>query len=756
MSTTDNLFQIDHRLKALESRLSDTGYAMNSIVQSEVSKNFQILESDKSLFGMYTALCINTIDPWKQNRVRYFSPLLHNVDTPADALPFAFPVSSMGGFDDSGLNWVPPAGSTLCLMFMNGNRHSAYYIGTAWHRDRGPDGEHIFEYPIEEYQDNHEGHRKGYLVGPNDGSQVFPPWNTESYNGNDIDSLADFDDDPEAQQKITYPNIYGFKTPQKHSVKMVDGNYKCNHRWKRMEFFSSCGNYMIFKDDHIHNAGQWANQDNSHRTIFSAEELGIEATCAGLGGDAVDICNDEGGFPLEDMECAAAGGGGGGGGGILSGIAGALGLGSAAAGASGSGGGETSNSSITDGHPSVGDDNGQNYENIDYNLGTNKGYNPYFKHSQECRPIDGPKTPQNNKVMLPQTGIQFLSISGHTFGMDDSVEEPSGVPEWERSKDPFDFGCSDKYLGKTFWISATGHKIVMSDVENEESKLRGVDNYIRLLSATGNKIELNDHTVGQADAPGCPPNTAGEKRGISMQTTSNHVFEMIDNLNEQCGEARKEGGTPNNKAKKAFVKIRTGYGLEMAFNDYDRENDKEGSQEKTINQYIQIFCPHTDNKERGPHIMRFQEKEDGPGQVYLKVGGDYICQTYDQHVTTVGDIEKNPSNRILNVSQHNLVETEEVHFHKAKVHVIQAEEVGLFLAGSGDCKPSGEAFDAASAAGAEFDDCGPCAWPVLCLTPKGITISDRVFVSASAEAQCAHILSLLPFHSCDSDKIETC
>jgi hypothetical protein len=50
-------------------------------------------------------------------------------------------------------------------------------------------------------------------------------------------------------------------------------------------------------------------------------------------------------------------------------------------------------------------------------------------------------------------------------------------------------------------------------------------------------------------------------------------------------------------------------------------------------------------------------------------------------VTTVGDIEKNPSNRILNVSQHNLVETEEVHFHKAKVHVIQAEEVGLFLAG---------------------------------------------------------------------------
>jgi hypothetical protein len=565
MSITNNLYQLDHRLKSIESRLGDTGYAMKSIVQSEITKSFQILPQNTTLFGMHTAMCIDTIDPWKQNRVRYFSPLLHLVDTPVDALPFAFPVSSMGGFDDCGLNWVPPAGSTLCMMFLNGNRHSAYYLGTAWNRDRGPDGENSFGYPIKEYQDIHQDHRDGYLVGPNDGSQVFPPWNTESYNGNDIDSIEDFDDDPEAQQKITYPNIYGFKTPQKHSVKMVDGNYKCNHRWKRMEFFSSCGNYMIFKDDHIHNSGQWTNQANVDGKF-----------CDGIGGGPVDICNDEDGIPLEDLECE----------------------------------GMTSNSSIDDvgfqGHPSVGDDNGTNYEGVDYNLGTNSGFNPYFKHSQECRPINGPKTPQNNKVMLPQTGIQFLSISGHTFGMDDSVEEPSGVPEWERATEPFDFGCNDKYLGKTFWISATGHKIIMSDVENEESKLRGKDNYIRLLTATGNKIELNDHTVGQADCPGCPPNTAGEKRGISMQTTSNHVFEMIDNLNEQCGECRKEGGTPNNKAKKAFVKIRTGYGLEMAFNDFDRENDKEGSQEKTINQYIQIFCPHTDNKERGPHIMRFQ------------------------------------------------------------------------------------------------------------------------------------------------------
>ena len=42
-------------------------------------------------------------------------------------------------------------------------------------------------------------------------------------------------------------------------LKMVDGNAKCNRRWKRMELQSGCGNWMIFKDDHLHYGGQWTN-----------------------------------------------------------------------------------------------------------------------------------------------------------------------------------------------------------------------------------------------------------------------------------------------------------------------------------------------------------------------------------------------------------------------------------------------------------------------------------------------------------------
>ena len=52
------------------------------------------------------------------------------------------------------------------------------------------------------------------------------------------------------------------------------------------------------------------------------------------------------------------------------------------------------------------------------------------------------------------------------------------------------------------------------------------------------------------------------------------------------------------------------------------------------------------------------------------------------------------------------------------------------------------------------EGCQACIWPVLCLSPKGITISDLVYVSASPDARCADIMQLLPFHSCE--KFEGC
>lgn len=731
----DDFDKLERRLKAMENKLGGAAAEMKAIVHGELVASGRVVEQAEMQFGMYTALCIETIDIWKQNRIRWFSPLFHNQRMTVKKLPWANAVSSLGGFDDCGVTWVPPAGSTVCIMFENGNRASPYYIGTTWHRNRGADGQHNWGFNIEEYYKIWEGKRNGYLVGPNDGSQVFPPWNTENYHGYDLSSLVDFANDPNAQKLITYPNIFGFKTPEKHMIKMVDGDPKCNRKWKRFEIMSSCGNWIMMKDDHLHYAGQWANpqcgqgvkpgdtacpegtSDQSEidvlRPGFSVEGLsthqhGQEQVLQNADSQAEANATDvtpKFAKKKEDTECQ----------------------------------GKKSNSKIIGGHPRTPGEAGhpaQNGRPITKYPTSQVGDNPFFKHTQECRPYRGAGTPQNNICDLPQTGIQIMSISGHTMVFDDSVEEPSGDPTWDRE---FDFGCNDHYVGRIYIKSATGHVFEMSDVESppgdDGAKLRGKDNYIRFLTATGNKIELNDHTESQKDCPGCPPNIAGKERGIHLQSTSNHTIDMVDETNEQCAPCRMEGGVPIPKSKKAFIKIRTGYGLEMSYND-------DHSQEKTQEQYIQIFCPQKDNEERGPHIHRYQEAPSGPGLVFLRVGGNYVVSTYDNHITIVGDEEKNPSDLIEIVSRINLVYTKDVYINVTdKLHLFYAKEVILLLAGQ-DCTPP--------------PGCGGCGGPDPCIgavivydfCTGCVRISDRVFASTSAKASPLSIFQLSPFMKC--------
>jgi hypothetical protein len=678
----EEINQLNERIKYLESRFSELGYDMTAIVQSEYKKKWKILPQSQALYGLFTALCVDTIDPLKQNKVRFYSPYFHRNNADIQSLDWAYPVSSAGGFDDCGLNWVPPAGSTLCIEFERGNRATPFYLGTTWHRDRGPDGQHNWGFPIKEYYDIHEGHRKGYLVGPNDGSQVFPPWNTESSNGYDYDTITDFEKNSDAVKKITYPNIYGLKTPQKHMQKWVDGDYKCNHKFKRMEWLSSCGNGMIFKDDWLHNSGTWVHPS------------------AGISSGSMD-CVDENGKPKEKDDCQ----------------------------------GLKSNKSILGGHPST-------PEGTTYGLESNQGSNPYFKHANELRPYKGPGTPQNNKYCLPQSGWQVLTRSGQTMFMDDSVEEPRGIPDWESSTKDFDYGCNNKYLGNITIMSSTGHRFQMNDAE-EQSQLRGPMNRIQLKTATGNLFEMNDHTTGKKDCPGCPPNLAGEKNGIAMVTASNHSFMMLNEGNEHCSPCRKStgevdwdssgsGNTP--KAKKAFVRIRSGYGLEFIMRD-------DFSQQKTQQQYIRIYCPQKDNKERGPHFLALQEAPSGAGLVFLRVGGEYVCTTYDDHTTIVGDKEKHPANKLVYVTKNNYEITVEKYVNLAKDHFFLADDYILLLAGN-KLPPMCKTKD---------DGCVTCPCPVVCINQMGnLVISDRVFVSASPSAKCVSIEQLLPFTQCEA------
>lgn len=591
LTLPEKLKNCEERLLILEQRFNELGYDVKNIVTSEVHRTWRIMPQSISMYGMMTALCVSTIDPWKQNRVQFYSPLLSDPDTAVQDLPYAFPISTMGGIDDCGLNWVPPAGSMLCLTFEQGARWSPYYIGTTWSRDRGPAGAHNWNYPMPEYDRVYSGHRKGYLLAPDDESQVLPQWNTESYNGKDINNIGQFESDTDAQKKITTPNIYGFKTPEKHMIKMVDGDPKCGRRWKRMEIMSGGGSgWILIKDDPIHPVGQWANPD------------------CGIGGGDVSDCSIN---PDKDCENPAD---------------------------------------------------------------KPKGANPYFKHKNECWPYRGPGTPQNNKADLDQTGMQFLTKSGQSISMKDDVDEPRGNSEWERSLDSFDYGCNDVFKGSIAIHSSTGQKITASDTESD-TNIRDDKNGVFIRTACGNEISANDHTVkGSGDDTS---KRAGRERGIKLQSTSLGLIQICDWDNEQSSPDRRDGGVPVNKAKKAYILIRTGYGLQMMFAD-------RASQEETQTQFINILSPQKDNTERGAHMIHMQEAKEGPGLVFIRAGGNLILNSYDSMVDIVGT-ETNPANKISIVTNKYVVNTADIHYHySGKSHVLQSEDYIFLLAGR-DC-----------------------------------------------------------------------
>lgn len=661
------LSSIHDRITQLETALTAIGYD----AKAAKKRRFPSKRQSSVINGITRALCVETIDPWCENRVRFYHPLLHDPNTNLQSLPFANPVSTLGGFDDCGVSWVPPAGSTIVIFFEGGARDAAFYLGTTWQRDRGPGGSEVNTVFISrEWNAIHANNRAGnFLHGPDDGSQCLPPWNTENQNAGDITQIEQFTEDPLAQKRATYAHIYGIKTPGKHMIKMDDGDAKCNNRWKRFELMTGDGIWMCMKDDHIHYGGQWSHPDCGGNPA-SSSDLSV---CT-QNDSARPFFTDIQGEPLEKgSDC----------------------------GADCDGAGDTQCSQVLGGHSSTPCDPDTKY--CDSQVGTNR----FFKQRNECRPYRGPGTPQNNRCDLPQSGFQILTLSGISMVMDDSVEEPRGHPGWQRANEPFDFGCNDKYLGRYYVRSGTGHSFMMSDVE-DLTALRGNKNFIRLRSASGNRFEMNDHTVGEASAD-CPPNYAGDQRGITLQSTSSHVFKMIDHMNLQCSPKRQEGGTPVPNATKAYIQVRSGYGLEMRFND-------DSSQQDTQQQWIQIthpqcvspdtdsHCNSCDTSDcRGPHFLRFQGRPKGqPGVVFLRAGGHSIRQTYDMDIVLVGDKERNPADKFTYVSKKHFRVSEGVDFrYSGELHILFAEKQILLMAGRDCPPPPGKKCK------------GPCLYPVI-------------------------------------------
>lgn len=633
MSILKTLYSIKEKVEQSEAKLWKQNYNSAQLVLSEVSKNWQTDQQQPALFGIHKALVVDTIDPLGMGRVRFYCPLLHDPELKTKQLPFARPISAFGGFDDSGVNWVPPAGSTIVIVFEGGQRTAPYYIGTVWSRDRGQPP-HDFGVPIEEFDKYHSGTRDGYLVGE-DNSQIFPPWNTENLNLKDIDSEKEFNEDPDAQRKAKIAHLYGFKTNQKHRFKMDDGTYECNFRWKRVELASGNGNWLMFKDDHLHTCGQWAHPD------------------CGCGGGDLSDCTDDSDNPKEMPTCGG---------------------------------------NIDGGSP----------DNQEMQSQTSCA-NPNSKRKEECRPYKGPGTPENNKCELYQTGVQVMSISGHTMLFDDSVEQPQGSADWHKFLDSFDFGCNDRFMGKICIKSATGHVIELNDIEDEpEIKKRGEKNGVKIETASGHSIKMLDHTLRTG--------LGGSERGIEIESTSKHHLIFKDEENDQKSEDRKSGGIPEAKAKKAYVELKSGYGLELRMEDAS-------SQEETQNQFIRLKAPQKDNEEKGEHVLLMQEQAEGPGQVLLRAGGTFVGISTDEWVEIIGT-EDNPSSKVENITDSKVVSVGDTYINTNIKTLFVAEETISLLAGL-DCE------------GPEGPFTVPCAAPVVVLNPSTgkLGLSSRIIGS---------------------------
>ena len=696
-----------NRINDLESEVNKLNASTKEIRDPKVKQNM-------SKFGIYSAICISTADVWKQNRIQWFSPIFDSPTTEVASLPWALPVSNLGGFDDSGLNWVPPAGSTVIIAFENGSNGAAYYLGTTWCRERGPGTLSYFNVPIEEYNILYANKRNGYLCGPNDGSQVFPPWNTESYNGYDIDSIEQLSQDPSIQARATYPNIYGFKTPEKHMMKMVDGDPKCNRKWKRVEIMSGNGNWMIFKDDHLHYSGQWA-----HPTCVDNQKDGDTSCIVGLPNPPIyDLANVTNNLATIDLS-----------GGVANTSTSNLKK-------------EYTGCSDADRATIIGGEPETQYRESQI------GRNPFFKQTSECRPYRGPQTPQNNKCDLPQTGIQILSISGHTFVMDDSVNQPKGDMEWNRSTQPFDFGCDNKFVGRTYWKSTTGHLIEMNDAERTEGgsdQVRNDDNGIKLKSALGNQIFLCD----AVDGPTCD-GRASVSQGIRMVSTSNHQFVMSDEGNKRDYVCRTEGAIPLANANAAYMQLRTGYGLQITMNDSP-------SQKTTQGQSIDIVAPQKsiENGSR-PHIIQLQEgypDVQESGYIQIRYGGNLFLYAKENALELI------EGHKIIYTKTNRLDYTENDFFHIGKGnHVVKVDDRIFLLAGRDYPPPPPDANTTSppenllqpelnqatnQATATNQDECVPGVFPVLVLMPNGcLRASDRVYASCSNAAASISLSNL--------------
>lgn len=200
--------------------------------------------------------------------------------------------------------------------------------------------------------------------------------------------------------------------------------------------------------------------------------------------------------------------------------------------------------------------------------------NPYWDDFHDAYPgLRYSVRPYNNhKIELKHTGLQIQSVGGARLIMSDETELEMTSNGWAD-------GWSPRGRFRSFVVleSISEHQIHLRDHERTPN-MRSEQDGIFCVTATGNFIGMRDDTQGSIGGP---------QRGILLWSTSDHRIEMND-YTVQNRSPRSGAGTvyynqgrhtPN--ARRAYIRIRSGWGQVMELNDL-------GSQENNASQFILI------------------------------------------------------------------------------------------------------------------------------------------------------------------------
>jgi hypothetical protein len=236
-------------------------------------------------------------------------------------------------------------------------------------------------------------------------------------------------------------------------------------------------------------------------------------------------------------------------------------------------------------------------------------------------------------VELRHTGIQFQSFAGGRFIISDETEGNQKSNKWSEGFDetsPFwSFVCLE---------SLTGHQIIMRDSESARG-VRSSTNGLFFISASGNTLQLNDHTEG---------GIGGESRGVLLKSTANHALRFedhtVDNQSPErlpVGGMKWRNGESSNEemeievyerqvdGKQCRVILESGFGQCIEFNDL-------GSQTENSNQFLII---RNNNKD--------ESSDFGPSYNFIRMN----CQSNNKNflIWGAGDFEIRSNNKFTRI-----------------------------------------------------------------------------------------------------------